>query len=244
MRTKITVLLIIISLFICRTPSLLASEPNDLMDLSMEDLMTMVTTASKKSEKIEDAPSVITVISQKEIKGYSAKNLGEVLNRVVGAIFLSANCFTDNVVSFRAQSTTPYNNHILILLNGRPIRDPGTGGLNCSVYDTFPLDAIDHIEIILGPGSVLYGSCAFSGVINIKTKIQKDNGLKSEISISARSYNGYNESITAGLKKNDLETYFAFSHFRDEGQEFEFTDGLQTNLEKVPHSELHSKKDE
>ena len=70
------------------------------------------------------------------------------LTQTDGFQSIEVNVFSDNVLSVRGQSTTPYNNHTLILLNGRPVRDPITGGLNGAVFTSFPLDIIDHIEVI------------------------------------------------------------------------------------------------
>lgn len=205
--------------------------------ISFEELMKMaVTTASKKAESINDAPGILSVYSKKEIEGFAANNLGEILNRLAGTIFLSANVFTDNVISMRGQTTTPYNNHILILLNGRPVRDPITGGLNNAMFTSFPVNIIDHIEVIRGPGSVLYGSCAYSGVINVVTmKAEKD---KSSYVLQADfgSYKAFGQQFSGTISKNDINFTFGLNHFKDDGPEFAFTDYLgvynKANFEK------------
>ena len=131
---------------------------DEMLDISFSDLLEMdVSVASKSLESINDATGIITVISKKEIEGYASNNLGDILNRITGVIKLSANVFENNELAFRGQTFTPYDNHTLILLNGRPIRDPNSGGLNSTIYTSFPISIIDHIEIIRGPGSVLFG---------------------------------------------------------------------------------------
>jgi outer membrane receptor protein involved in Fe transport len=66
---------------------------------------------------------------------------------------------------------------VLILIDGRPIREVQEGGVSSDVLESFPVNIIERIEVIKGPGSVLYGSDAFSAVVNIIPKSAKENGL-------------------------------------------------------------------
>lgn len=202
----------------------------DIEIISFEELMNMlVTTASKKAESVNEAPGIISVISKKEIEGFAAKTLGDVLNRVVGSIHLSANVFTNNLISLRGQETTPYNNHILILLNGRPLRDPITGGLNNIIYTGFPLNLIERIEVIRGPGSVLYGSCAYSGVINIITKLAENDGSSYQADLIYGSNNTFAQSFTGIIKEGDLQLSFSGLNHSEKGPKYEFIDYLNIN---------------
>jgi len=202
-------------------------EVKDMFEMSLSELMDMnVTVASKTSESINDAPGIITVISRKEIESFAASNLGEILNRVVSSSFLSANILQNNLIDFRAQSFTPYNNHSLFLVNGRPVRDPITGGLNATILTSFPITSIERIEIIRGPGSVLYGSCAFSGVVNIITRELKENGTVSDIEFKYGSLNTYEFNATASIKNDDLIASLSFINAYSDGEEFRFTDYL------------------
>jgi len=197
----------------------------DIEEISLDDLLnTEVTTVSKKAEKIDDAPGIVTVISRQEIEGFAAVNLGQVLRRVVGVSFLPADVFTDQSVVFRGQEMTPYNNHTLILLNGRPVRDPITGGLNATIWAGFPLDIIERIEIIRGPGSVLYGSCAYSGVINIITRISKKEGFSGRAALGGGTYNTFSQYASAVFRKGKFSGHIAFQHLKDGGPEYEFGD--------------------
>lgn len=194
-----------------------------IFDLSLEQLSQVkITVASKREESILNAPGVISVISHKEIQAFQARHLGDILNRVVGAQLLSPDVFMDQSLSIRAQSVTPYNNHVLILQNGRPIRDPISGGFNGSVYAGFPIDAIDHIEVIRGPGSVLYGSTAYSGVINIVTEKVVENSLN--FSVKAGSDNTLNQYLDGRYIMDELEVLFSVNHLADDGPNYEFTD--------------------
>lgn len=140
-------------------------------DMSLEDLLSVeIVTASKKAESLSDAPGVVTVITAGEIRAFGATNLMDALQRVPGLQPISSHLFVQNVASMRGDLMTHTDNHVLILLDGRPVREGLLGGTNSPVYTGFPIDMIERVEVIRGPGSVLYGTNAFTGVVNIITK--------------------------------------------------------------------------
>jgi outer membrane receptor for ferrienterochelin and colicins len=78
-------------------------------------------------------------------------------------------------VAARGDQTKTAGGHILFLINGRPTREVQEGGIISDLLESFPVEIIERIEVIRGPGSVLYGSNAFSAVINVITKKAKNN---------------------------------------------------------------------
>src|SRR5450755_4753407 len=151
---------------------------SDLGALDLESLLsTKVITASKFSENMADAPGIISVISQDELRRFGGTTLAEVLERVPGLSIASA-YFTDrSLVAARGDQTKINGGHILFLINGRPTREVLEGGLISDLLEAFPVNALEKIEVIKGPGSVLYGSNAFSAVVNLITKKAEGNGL-------------------------------------------------------------------
>jgi outer membrane receptor for ferrienterochelin and colicins len=152
--------------------------PPDLASLDLESLLnTKVTTASKFAQDVSDAPGIITVVSQDELRRFAGITLREVLERVPGLNGTSS-YFTDrSMVAVRGDQTGIDGGHILILINGRPTREVMEGGIISDMLESFPVNALERIEVIKGPGSVLYGSNAFSGVINLITKKAADSGI-------------------------------------------------------------------
>jgi outer membrane receptor for ferrienterochelin and colicins len=152
-----------------------------------------VVTASKFAESISDAPGVMSVISRDELQRFGGVTLAEILDRVPGLNLTSA-YFTDrSIVAARGDQTKINGGHVLFLINGRPTREILEGGLVSDLLESFPVSALDHIEVVKGPGSVLYGSNAFSAVINLITKKNEANGF----SASARP-GGHNTMATSG----------------------------------------------
>jgi len=155
-------------------PELKLAALDELLELDLIDLTnTKVVVASKREEKLTDAPGIISVVTRDEIEQFGGRNLQDLLNRVPSIQAIGSHAYS-HTVSVRGQSLKHSNNEILFLINGRPHRSSFNGGANYSLLLSLPLESIDHLEIIRGPGSVLYGSSAFSGVINIVTKSATD----------------------------------------------------------------------
>jgi vitamin B12 transporter len=169
-------------------------------------LNNVVVTATRSPKKLSDIGRVVTVITAEEIGHAQGKTLPELLNTVPGITFSGANNAPgiSSSVYLRGAST----GNTLVLVDGFPVNNAssidGSYDLNA-----FPLDQIDHIEILKGSGSTLYGSDAVAGVINIITKHATGRGLKSDIQLAGGTYNTFKES--AGLNGNINKTGIAIN---------------------------------
>lgn len=139
-----------------------------LVILSLEELLDVkVTTASKKEQKLVDAPSIISVFSRQDIERMGVTSLIDVL-KYIPAIETSIGSDGDYRIDIRG--SRKYGN-ILVLLNGQPFNNFYDGR---SIFD-FPVDVIEKIEVISGPGSALFGTNAVAGVLNIFTVKNKNS---------------------------------------------------------------------
>jgi outer membrane receptor for ferrienterochelin and colicins len=207
------------------------AETKDLMELSLEELMNIqVTVASKQSEKISDAAGVISVITKEEMEAFGGITLRDILERVPSLIGTSS-YFTDRYyVAGRGDQTKINSGHNLILINGRPTREIVEGGVSSEMYAAFPVDIIERIEVIRGPGSVLYGSNAFSMVINVVTKKSETNNLAVKALTGGAGAYGASADGTVKLgevsialagrymKKADWNTTYTGDNFADPSQ--------------------------
>jgi outer membrane receptor for ferrienterochelin and colicins len=175
----------------------------DLQALDLEGLLnTKIITASRFSEQESDAAGIISVVNRDEMRRFGGTTLRDVLERVPGLAGTSS-YFTDrNMVAARGDQTKIDGGHILLLINGRPTREILEGGIISDVLESFPIDALDHIEVIRGPGSVLYGSNAFSAVVNLITKDVQDGGFS--INGAGGAGGAYQTSGTASVTCGDL----------------------------------------
>jgi outer membrane receptor protein involved in Fe transport len=148
-----------------------ATASTDLGSMNLEQLMDLkVTTASLFSDKLSEAPGIMSVVTGDELRRFGGLTLGEILDRVPG-LTQSSQYFTDrSLIAADGDQTKTSGAHILFLINGRPTREVMEGGIISDLMESFPVEILERIEIIRGPGSVLYGSNAFSAVINLITR--------------------------------------------------------------------------
>jgi len=204
-------------------PLLFGVEDEDLMNMSLNELLNMeieVEVASKNAEKIWDAPGVISVINANEISQFGAINLIDLLNRVASVYMLNSYFSPNNFASVRGDSQSNYDNHVLLLLNGRPIRESMNGSFNAAIYQAFPIAALKRIEIIRGPGSALYGANAYAGVINLVTG--GDAGTRVEA--IAGNYDALGGQVSHIGSWKGLEFQISAEALADEGWDFNAVD--------------------
>lgn len=157
------------------TSTALANTSQDVPDvttMSVEDLMNMqVTSVSKRSEKVADAPAAVFVITQEDIQNSGARSIPELLRMVPGleVARIDENKWAIGSRGFNGR----FDDKLLVLIDGRSVYTPLFSGVYWDVEDVM-LEDVDRIEVIRGPGATLWGANAVDGVINIITKSAKD----------------------------------------------------------------------
>ena len=147
-------------------------------ELSLSELLNIkVNIASKTEENISDAPGVISVITRDELNRFGGTTLGDVLKRVPSFLGSTSYLTDRSLIAPRGDQVGTTSNHVLLLFNGRPVREVLESGVKSEVYESFPVNIIERIEVIRGPGSVLYGTQAFSAVINVITRSADENRI-------------------------------------------------------------------
>jgi outer membrane receptor for ferrienterochelin and colicin len=194
--------------------------PKGLGQLSLEELMDIkvdtVYGASKFQQKVTEAPSSITIITADEIEKYGYRTLSDVLQSVPG--FYVTNDRNYSYVGMEGISRpTDYNTHLLIMIDGHRINDNVFNGAYVGTEAILDVDLIERVEIIRGPGSSLYGTNAFLGVINIITRRGRD--LKgAEVSADAGSLQTYRGRATYGQQyASGLELLVSGTYYDSKG---------------------------
>lgn len=140
--------------------------------LSLEELMTLeITSVSKRPERLSEAASAIQVITGEDIRRSGATSLPEALRLAANLQVAQANS-SQWAISARGFNNV-LANKLLVLIDGRTVYTPLYAGVFWDVQD-LPLESIDRIEVISGPGGALWGANAVNGVINIITKNAAD----------------------------------------------------------------------
>jgi outer membrane receptor protein involved in Fe transport len=124
----------------------------------------VVTTASKRNQRIADVPLTVSWIPAEELEGTGQFSLCEAIQYFPG-MECRRGSMRKAAVSARGLGSNYLSNRLLLLRDGLPLTDPWTGQFYAD--ETTPLVNLKQVEVIRGPGSSLYGSNAFSGVINI-----------------------------------------------------------------------------
>ncbi len=142
--------------------------PKDLTKVSIEDLMNIeVTSVSKKEEKLSRTAAAIFVITAEDIRRSGATNIPDLLRMVPGldVAQIDANTWAISARGFNAQ----FSSELLVMVDGRNVYTQTFGGVYWDVLN-MPLEDIERIEVIRGPGGTSWGANAVNGVINIITK--------------------------------------------------------------------------
>ena len=143
------------------------AQTSDLTQKSLEDLMSIeVTSVSKKEQKTSQAAAAVFVISREDIDHSGALNIPDLLRMVPGldVAQIDAGNWAISARGFNGQ----YSNKLLVMIDGRTVYSPIFAGVFWDSQNV-PLDTIERIEVIRGPGAAVWGSNAVNGVINIIT---------------------------------------------------------------------------
>ena len=192
-----------------------ASDPNDdesAWNISNEwdlDTSDIVFSAAKKRQLISEAPSTIHVITARDIAAHGYRSLPEILRHIPGVQVQKTQSQFHSVMIRGLVGTENNNARILWLQNGVPMNDVRDSGI--WLDETYPIELIKRIEVVLGPGSALYGSGAFQGVINIFTKDPNDIDKYGEYNLSIQNNLTFKASAIAAYT-NEAKTIGILGH--------------------------------
>jgi len=151
----------------------------------------IVVTATRTPERLEDVPASISVLTRNQVQDTPALGLDDILRQVPG--------MTLDMIGPDVGHPTAYNEgmrglpttetRFLVLLDGVPVNDPFFGYIQ---WNRIPLDNIDHVEVVRGGGSPLWGNTAMGGVVNVITKTPDTQQL--DIDAAGGTYGSYRTS--------------------------------------------------
>lgn len=185
------------------------------LDYTVEEI---VVTGSRTEKRLSETPVATEVISRRELEGSGATNLAEILEKHPG---LTVERSTSGV-GVRLQGLEI--EHVLLLVDGERVTGRFRGGIDPTRFD---LENIDHIEIVKGSSSALYGSEAIGGVINIITR-KTAKPLELDVTSQYGSGNTFDLSGGAGAKLGGLRTHNSFGYHRSDGYDLDPGDAAST----------------
>jgi outer membrane receptor for ferrienterochelin and colicins len=165
---------------------------------------------------VNEAPAAVTIITAEQIRKYGYRNFAQILDSVPGL-------FTNNDRNYGYLGIRGFNrpgdytSRVLLLIDNHRLNDAVFDQGGSGTEMPIDVDLIDRIEIIKGPGSSLYGTNAFVGVVIVITKRGRD--IKgAEVSGEASSFNTYRSRLSYGNKfSNGVEMLVSGSFSDSEG---------------------------
>lgn len=221
MAKKITSSLLLIFMGILVLPKNVWSQgsPADLAKLSLEDLMQVtIESVSKFEQKVVEAPASVTIITSDDIKKYGYRTFAEILRSVRGLYVGYDRNYS--YIGLRGFSRPgDYNTRVLMLVDGHRMND--------NIYDyaaiggdfILDVDLIDRVEVIRGPASSLYGTNAFLGTINVKTKTGRGLGGFEASAEGGRFYSGKGRVSYGNKFENGVELLVSASGYDSQGDQ-------------------------
>lgn len=180
--------------------------------------ITVVSTTKTQINR-NQTPSTISVVTRDEIEADGESALLSVLSGRIPGLFVTERSVTGFGVSSGSAGSVNIRgvgggNKVLMLLDGQP---QWAGIFGHHLPDTYVSSDAEKVEVIRGPGSILYGSNAMGGVINVITRKAQQEGIKGQARVQYGSYNTQKYMANAGMKENKLNLFASVNHDRTDG---------------------------
>jgi len=193
----------------------------DLTTLPLEQLMSMeVFSASRFNQKATQAPSNVTVLTSADIRAYGWRTLADALRSIRGL-------YTSNDRSYSYLGARGFlrpgdlNTRFLLQIDGTRINDPVFDQAQLGAEFPLDLELVDRIEFVPGPGSSIYGTNAFFGVINVITRRAPDlEGTRA--TLEAGQAGTRSGGASYGWRNGDAELLLAVNRGLSDGRDLYF----------------------
>lgn len=185
----------------------------------------VVVSASRRPEKITQAPASIHVIDAKAIQQFPGSNIGEMVSQVQGVEFGRSG--VDEIMFNVRGFNNAFNNKVLQLIDGRIAMAALSGGLPVNNKSSLIKDDIDKLEMVLGPQSALYGPNALNAVFSYTTKDPRIY-QGSSVSVTAGNQHQFSVRFREGIKLNKHWAFKLTGEYAT-GREYRFYDSIYLN---------------
>lgn len=198
-------------------------EADSLLTLELDPI---VVTGTRVEVARSNVPLTVTTVSGETIRRSGEANVLPVLSRHVPGLFVtergvmgygisggSAGRITIRGVGGSPGVGTP-NTNILVMVDGHP---QFMGIFGHPFPDAYVTSDAERVEVIRGPASILYGTGAMGGVINVITTRLREDGVRASASAAYGSYATQHYSGSAGIRRNGSEGFVSINHDRTNG---------------------------
>ena len=197
-----------------------ASEPTDTLASERNyTLNEVVVTGTRNATDIRHLPMTISVVGRTQLENRYQPSVLPALTEQVPGLFVTSRGVMGYGVSTGAAGGFSLrgmsgNAQMLVLIDGHP---QYMGLFGHPISDAYQTMLADRVEVLRGPASVLYGSNAMGGVINIVTRRMQEDGTKTHINIGGGSYGTIQTEATNQVKKGKFSSTVSASYNRSDG---------------------------
>ena len=209
------------------TPGMSQEQKHDTIRASkVYEIGEVVVTGSRNETDVRHLSQTVSVINRIDIEHAMQPSLLPVLTEQIPGLFVTSRGIMGYGVSTGAaggislRGLSGGTGRLMVMIDGHP---QYAGIFGHPIADAYQSFLADRVEILRGPASVLYGSNAMGGVINIVTRKMHDNGVNTNIHMGYGSYNTLESEFTSRIRKGRFSSVVSGSYNR--------TDGHRNNME-------------
>ncbi|MDR0414083.1 MAG: TonB-dependent receptor [Prevotellaceae bacterium] len=188
---------------------------------SVHNIEQVVVTANRTAVNRSSVPMTISVVSRDELEQSSESNILAGLSERIPGMFVTERGVTGfglgagggGGITIRGVGGTP-TGQVLMLVDGQP---QFMGIMGHHLPDSYVSSDVDRVEVIRGPASILYGSNAMGGVVNIITRRQHADGWNAGGRLMYGAYNTQKYMGNAGFKAGKFDAFVSVNHDRTDG---------------------------
>ena len=204
--------------------------------LSVKDTVNIkevIVTGTMTRINRNNTPLAVSVVDRKQIEEGTESAILPMLNGRVPGLYVTERGVTGfgvatgsaGQITIRGIGGNPTTG-VLMLIDGHP---QFMGLMGHPLPDSYVASDVERVEVIRGPASILYGSNAMGGVINIITRKQASEGVFGNAQLLYGSYNTWKQAASVGMKKNRFSTFVSLNHDKTDGHrpnsDFEIVNG-------------------
>ncbi len=192
----------------------------DLLGLSLDEILNMnVAVSSSTAKTLFQTPSSVTVLDRQMLKAYNFLSVSEALSIVPGFSIWRTYQKRD-LPTARGILQDHYANKVLVMINGMPSWNAVTGE---PTLDRVDINDVERIEILKGPASVLYGTNAYAGAVNIVLRNQAAMP-GGDAYLRLGNWGLYQGGGNYSLKRKDVSLFVAANAAHAKGYDYQFKD--------------------
>lgn len=171
----------------------------------------IIVTATRYEMALKDLSATVSVVTEDDIEAMNLNSSMDILASLPGLFINKTSVFGRADVDIRGIGDK--GRRVMVLIDGRPVK---MGLFGCTITHSLPMDNVERIEVIRGPASVLYGSDALGGVVNIITKKPKKQ-FEGDVIASYGSFNTQQYRLRTGGNIDRMNFYMTGDYRLSDG---------------------------